>query len=328
MQKKALITGITGQDGCYLAKFLLGKDYQVIGVVRPEGNSDLNGLKYLKILDDITLMRCDLLNQGDVFNLISKFYPDEIYNLSAQSSVGESFQNPYETINFNITSVLNLLETLRILSDKRIKFYQASSSEMYGKVPNLPVKENSVIHPLSPYAVSKATNHFTTINYREAFGIFSCCGILFNHESFLRSEKFFVKKVIRDSILIAHGKKNVLRVGNIDVKRDFGFGPKYIEAMWFMLQQNEPDDYIICSGRSVSLKEIIYWVFNYFSISKERLVIEDSLIRPNELFDMFGDNSKARKILGWNYNFDFFEVLNILIKEELENFHEADKCFL
>lgn len=313
--KTAIITGITGQDGAYLSRLLLEKGYQVIGLTRSYNSANTQKLAYLGIKNDIILKECDLLDISSIINIISKHEPAEIYNLAAQSSVKTSFDQPIRTIHFNSLSVLNLLESIRTVA-KDIKFYQASSSEMFGKVENLPVTEKTVIHPLSPYAISKACAHWSTINYREAYGLFACCGILFNHESYLRSDNFFIKKVIRESLNIKNGKQDVLQVGNIDIKRDFGYSPAYVEAIHLILQQDTPNDFIISSGTSTSLREIIYYIFDKLGISRDKLVIDEKLFRPADIEDIYGDNSKAREILGWNYNLSMNNLLDLLIEEE------------
>lgn len=311
----AIITGVTGQDGAYLSKFLLGKGYRVIGLVRSYRNFNDRGLIYLNIQDKVEIVGCDLTDLSQVVTIIKEYKPTEIYNLAAQSSVSLSFKQPIGTIQFNISSVLNILEAIRI-SGSNARFYQASSSEIFGTT-NLPIKENTIINPISPYGISKATGHWITKNYREAYNIFGCCGILFNHESFLRSHNFFVKKVITEAIKIKNGKALSLKVGNIDVKRDFGWAPKYVEAMYYMLQQSNPEDYVICSNSSVSLRAIIEYVFDYLNVPMSKLVIDEELYRPTEIADIYGDNSKARQQLKWTYNMSFKEVLKILIDEEL-----------
>lgn len=324
MVKTALITGITGQDGAYLAQFLLSKDYKVIGLTRSYNQANLQGLKYLGILDNVTIKECDLCDLSNVMNLFHEFKPDEIYNLASQSSVGLSFSQPVGTINFNTISVINMLEVIRTILPNA-KFYQASSSEMFGNVKELPIKENSVIHPTSPYAISKAAAHWSVINYRESYGVFASCGILFNHESYLRSPNFFVKKVIREALKIKAGKQDKLKVGNLNIKRDFGYAPDYVKAMWLMLQKEHASDYIVCSGKSVCLKDIIYYVFDKLDIDKNKIEVDSKLFRPNEIQDIYGDNTKARTELNWDYNKTFFEVLDVIIKEELRN-EQKDKC--
>ena len=318
MQKTAIITGITGQDGAYLSQLLLEKNYKVIGLVRRDAEENFFGLKYLKILEKVTIEKCNLLDSQDIANIFEKFKPDEVYNLAAQSSVGLSFEKPFETINFNILSVLNLLEAIKKI-DKNVRFYQASSSDMFGNIEKLPVTDDSAIHPVSPYGISKATGHWMAVNYRESFDLFACCGILFNHESYLRAPNFFVKKIIRTAIDIKNGKQNELRVGDIDLRRDFGYAPDYVKALWLMLQQDTPKDYIVCSGDSISLREIIEYVFEKLGIDKSKIVIDESFFRPNDIKNIYGTNEKAKKELGWEYDKTFFEVLDILIEEEMNN---------
>lgn len=316
--KTAIITGITGQDAPYLAKLLLSNQYKVVGIIRSYNSSTLDKLKYLGIQQQVVLEECDLTDISSIIKLLTKHKPDEVYNLAAQSSVGLSFEQPIGTIQFNIISVLNLLESVRMVN-KEIKIYQASSSEMFGKVVTLPIKEDTPLHPLSPYAISKASAYWTVTNYREAYSLFACNGILFNHESYLRSNNFFVKKVIRESIKIKRGNQDHLRVGNIDIKRDFGYAEEYVKAMWLMLQVDRADDYIICSGKSVSLREIIYHVFDYIGIDRERVVSDRSLFRPTDIEDIYGDNYKAKKELNWKYEMSFFDVLDMIIDEEIKN---------
>ncbi|MFH1777636.1 MAG: GDP-mannose 4,6-dehydratase [Candidatus Omnitrophota bacterium] len=319
--KTAIITGITGQDGPYLAKLLLEKKYRIIGLWRGQRYETLKNLDYLKIRKKVKMQKCNLLNLPQLLKIIEKYQPDELYNLAAQSSVNASFQKPQETVHFNLISVLNLLEAIKMVN-RKIKFYQASSSEMFGRVMKLPIREDTAMHPLSPYAVSKAAAHWMVVNYRESYGLFAGCGIFFNHESYLRGDNFFVKKVIRESLNIKYGRQRFLRVGNIDVKRDFGYAPKYVEAMWLLMQQKKADSFIICSGKSVYLREVIYYVFDRLKIKRNRLKIDRQLYRPADIQDLYGDNSKAKKILGWKYDLDFFDVLDILIEEEERNYYE------
>lgn len=315
MKKTAIITGITGQDGSYLAKLLLEKNYQVVGLLRHGSDSDCSKHRFLNIFDQILYDRCDICSAQEVEKIFIKYQPDEVYNLAAQSSVGQSFNKPIDTLSFNILSVVTILETIKKVN-KKIKFYQASSSEMIGSANNLPFTEKSILHPVSPYGISKASAHWITVNYRESFGLFTTSGILFNHESVLRGNNFIIKKIIRDSFLIKNGKKENLEVGNIEIKRDFGYAPKYVEAMYLMMQLDKPDDYIISSGRSYSLKEIIHYVFDKLSISRDKIKINEKFFRPNEIKDIYGDSSKANNVLNWNYDMDFFDVLDILIEEE------------
>lgn len=317
----AIITGITGQDGAYLAGHLLKHSYEVVGLVRSYSHVNDRGFNYLDIKEKIRLIECDLFDLSQVIAIINEVRPDEIYNLAAQSSVSLSFHQPIGTISFNVISVLNLLEAIRLVKPD-CKFYQASSSEMFGMTDRLPIHEGTAIDPISPYSISKATAHWITKNYREAYGLYSCSGILFNHESHLRSNNFFVKKVIRESIRIKRGQSETLAVGNIDIRRDFGWAPKYVEAMHLMLQQDKPEDFIICSNQSVSLRSIVEFTFSYLGISIDRLVINPDLYRPTEIPDIYGTNAKARSVLGWEYEMTFFDVLKLLIDEELENSNE------
>nr|WP_315418586.1 GDP-mannose 4,6-dehydratase [uncultured Pedobacter sp.] len=317
MIKVAIITGITGQDGAYLAQLLHSKGYRVIGLIRSYSHINFKGLEYLKLKDKVELLECDLADLSQVMSIIKEYNPNEIYNLAAQSSVSLSFRQPIGTIQFNILSVLNLLEAIRMLNTE-CRFYQASSSEVFGEA-KLPIKETSGINPISPYSISKASAHWITKNYRDSYGLFSCSGFLFNHESYLRSDNFFIKKVILQAIKIKNGEAETLEVGNIDIKRDFGWAPKYVEAMYLMLQQPHADDYLICSNHSVSLRSIIEYVFNYLNISLDRLVINEKYFRPTEIIDIYGDNTKAKAKLGWEYEMSFYDVLTILINEEIEN---------
>jgi GDPmannose 4,6-dehydratase len=316
--KTAIISGISGQDGAYLSALLLKNNYRVIGLIRNKQQTSLQGLAYLGISENIELITCDLLDKQSLISIIEKYEPDEIYNLAAQSSVSVSFEKPIATFEFNTISVFNFLEAIKTINPK-IKFYQASSSEMCGKVNQLPITENSILHPLSPYATSKVAAHFTCINYREGYGMYVACGILFNHESYLRSENFFVKKVLQQSINISRGKQDIIEVGNIDIKRDFGYSPQYVEAMYKMLQQENASDYLVCSGQSISLREIIYYVFDALSIPKDKCIVNPKLYRPNEILDIYGDNTKAKNELNWQYEYSFYQVLDLLLAEELKN---------
>jgi GDPmannose 4,6-dehydratase len=319
--KVAVISGITGQDGAYLAQLLTEQNYKVVGLTRSNHNFSKKNFLYLGIKAEIIIEECDLLDFSSIIKILLKYKPDEFYNLAAQSSVGISFEQPIGTLNYNTQSVLNILESVRLLNlDTRI--YQASSSEMFGRVQSLPVNELTPLHPLSPYAISKASGYWIGVNYRESYKVFCVNGILFNHESYLRSSNFFVKKVLRTSIAIKKGHANELRVGNIDVKRDFGYAPDYVQAMWLSLQQVKADDYLICSGTSIYLRDIINYTFDYLSLKKDRIIEDPALFRPIDMEDMYGDNTKAKEKLGWNYTRSFFDVLDLLIKEEDKNYKQ------
>jgi GDPmannose 4,6-dehydratase len=317
-KKKAIISGISGQDGAYLAQLLIQNDYEVIGLTRNSNQSNASGLEYLGIQNRVTLLECDLLDIEQIKAILIHYKPSEFYNLAAQSSVYLSFKKPIDTFQFNTLSVFNLLESIKEI-DPEIRFYQASSSEMYGRVNQLPITENSVLHPLSPYAISKAAAHFTCIHYRESYNMHISCGVLFNHESYLRQDTFFVKKVIKESIKISRGEQEFLQVGNIDVNRDFGYAPKYVEAMFLMLQQEKSSDYLICSGQSISLREIVNYVFKKLAIPASALKISKELYRPADIEDMYGSNAKAKSNLKWNYNLTIFDTLDLLVEEELKN---------
>jgi len=314
--KTAIITGISGQDAAYLTKYLIKKKYNIIGTTRSYNIGKLSKLEYLGVYKNVIIEEIDLLDFTSILNLIKKYQPDEIYNLSAQSSVGLSFNQPIGTFTYNTLSVINLLEAIKIYN-KNIRFYQASSSEMYGNVEKLPINEKTPMHPKSPYGISKAAAHWISINYRESFGIFVGIGILFNHESILRSKNFFIKKVIKEALEIKFGERKKLRVGNINIKRDFGYAPKYVEAIWKILQQDEPSEFIICSGVSISLKDVVYYIFDKLDLDKRLIEIDPALFRPNEIDDIYGDNSKAKKILKWEYSLSFYDVLDMIIEEEL-----------
>jgi GDPmannose 4,6-dehydratase len=318
MKRVAVITGITGQDGAYLAQILIQKDYAVIGLTRSYNTFTTRNHDYLNISGKIIIEEADMMDFSSIIKILIKYKPGEFYNLAAQSSVGASFEQPIGTINYNTQSLLNILESIRLLKlDTRV--YQASSSEMYGEVKKLPVSEKTPLHPLSPYAISKASAYWIGINYRESYNVYCTNGVLFNHESYLRGANFFVKKVIRTALEIKRGVADKLSVGNIDVKRDFGYAPDYVRAMWLSLQQDKADEYLICSGKSIYLRDIITYTFDYLNIKKDKLVEDPALFRPTDIEDMYGDNAKAKSALKWEYDKSFYEVLDILIQEEDRN---------
>ena len=318
MNNIAIITGITGQDSAYLAKLLLKKNYKVYGVVRSIESSDFTKLRYLNIYSNINFVEVDLMSFNEVHELLRKIRPNCLYNLASQSSVGWSNLEPYDTYLFNSISVLNMLESIRKI-DIKIKFFQALSSEIFGIPDNLPINELESISPVNMYGASKASNYNLIKIYRDTYNIFAASGIFFNHESVLRTGDFFVKKVIKNSIQIKNKKLDKLVVGNLNVKRDFGYAPKYIEAMWQMLQSDKPDDYIICSGKSILLRDIVEYVFDKLELDKNLIIENTDFFRPNEIDEIYGDNSKAVQVLGWKYDYDFYDVLDILIDEELSN---------
>tara|TARA_Y100000590_G_scaffold470726_2_gene668713 strand:+ start:27109 stop:28077 length:969 start_codon:yes stop_codon:yes gene_type:complete len=318
LQKTAIITGVTGQDGSYLSKLLLNKGYKVIGITRESSTIPCLNHQFLKIEEKIDIRKLDLLKLNDVISLLEEIKPDEVYNLAAQSSVGLSFDEPIMTLEFNIFSTINLLEAIR-KTNKDIRMYQASSSEMFGQISEekLPLKESTIFHPVSPYAISKASSHWTAVNYRESYGLFVSCGILFNHESVLRRSNFVSKKILSTAIKISKGEADHINLGNLDVFRDWGYAPDYVEAMWLMLQHNSPDDFLICSGEANSLKDFVHITFESLGLDPEEFIrIDQSLLRPVDLKIIYGTNHKAREVLGWEYDRSFKELVDKLLEEE------------
>jgi GDPmannose 4,6-dehydratase len=319
MPRKAIIIGITGQDGAYLAALLLEKGYKIYGVTRDILDYEEKRLRYLGISNEVEIIELSSLDKDRVIKVLKKIDPDEVYNLSSQSSVGYSFVDPFSTINYNILSVLNWLYAIKE-TNSNIKFYQASSSEMFGNVPveDLPLKESLLFRPASPYGISKAASHWLVVNYRESNRIFASCGILFNHESPLRGDNYVVKKVINTAIKIKKGlHTGPLVLGNMDVKRDWGYAPEYVKAMWLILQQDVPGDFMICSGNVMSLKDLVESVFTSLQLDTAVYLKQDpALLRPVDLEIIYGDNTKAKRELGWNYNITNNELIQKLIVEE------------
>ena len=326
--KKALITGITGQDGSYLTEILLEKGYKVIGITRSLQSGNFNGLNFLNIQNDVELIEANVFDLSNVIRLIEKYNPDEFYNLAAQSSVGLSFEQPIGTLEYNIISIANILEAIRIVN-KELKVYQSSSSEMFGNVPKhlLPIDENFIIHPTSPYGISKAAAHWICVNYREAYGLFVSNGIMFNHESVLRRPNFVTKKIISSAFKIKNGQLDILKVGNTSIMRDWGYAPKYVEAMWLMLNADKPNDYIVCSGEPHTLQEFIEKVFNKFNLDPNEHVVSDySLFRPVDLEINYGNPEKVRIELNWNYDLSFDDLIGKLVEDEIK-YHSWTKKF-
>jgi len=318
--KTALITGITGQDGAYLSKYLLEKNYKVIGITRNLQFGNSNGLSFLGVNNDVELVEANVFDLSNIIRLLEKFKPDEFYNLAAQSSVGLSFEQPIGTLEYNIISVANILEAVRIVN-KDIKVYQSSSSEMYGNVDKnkLPIDENFIIHPASPYAISKAAAHWISVNYREAYDLFISSGILFNHESVLRRQNFVTKKIISSAVKIKKKELDSLKVGNTTIMRDWGYAPEYIKVMWKMLNVPKPDDYIICTGEAHTLKDFIDKVFVKLGLEPEKYVkFDKALYRPVELEVIYGNSQKAKTKLEWKYSLSFDDLINKLIEDELK----------
>src|SRR5438477_5816665 len=304
MPKKALITGITGQDGSYLADLLLSKDYEVHGIIR--GASTFNTGRLDPIYDDphsgrtrLFLHYGDLSDASALARLIGRIQPEEIYHLAAQSHVRVSFDSPEYTTDITATGTVRLLEAIRETGIKP-KFYQASSSEMFGKVQEVPQTEKTPFYPRSPYGVAKLYGHWITVNYRESYGLFACSGILFNHESSRRGLEFAPRKIARGVARIKLGKQEKLRLGNLDARRDWGYARDYVRAMWLMLQQPEPDDYVVATGETHSVRELVATAFGCLGLDWQKYVVVDpALYRPAEVDLLVGDPAKAKRILGW-----------------------------
>ena len=320
--KKAFITGITGQDGSYLAEFLLEKGYEVHGIVRRNSTVFRSRIEHLhsneQEKNNLFLYYGDLQDSVSLFGLLNKIKPDEIYNLGAQSHVKISFDIPVYTVDVDALGTIRLLEIIRQL-DYPVKFYQASSSEMYGGINNAPQNENTSFHPRSPYACAKVYAHHQTINYRESYGLFACCGILFNHESPRRGENFVTRKITKSIAEIVAGKRDKIYLGNLDAKRDWGYTPEYVEAMWLMLQQDKPDDYVIATGETHTVKEFLEEAFACVNLDWKKYVeIDQKYFRPAEVDLLQGDPSKAKKQLGWESKVKFKELVKIMVEADLD----------
>lgn len=315
--KKALITGITGQDGAYLAKLLLNKGYTVIGTSRDASIATLANLKKLQIHDQVFMETMSLDDFNSVLHVLVKNKPDEIYNLAGQSSVGLSFEQPLATYESNMIGTLNLLEAIRF-TNSNIKFYNAGSSECFGNTENTTVDETSRFMPVSPYGVAKSAAFWQVQNYRKAYNLFSVTGILFNHESGLRPERFVTRKIIATACRIYNGSHEKLALGDLSIKRDWGWAPEYVEAMWKMLQYQEPIDFIIATGETNSLQDFVIEVFNQLNLNwEDHIVIDKTLFRPSDLKLGKADPSMAKKLLSWESSVKLKELISILIKEEL-----------
>lgn len=338
--KTALITGIRGQDGAYLARLLLEKGYEVYGADRRSGDSGFWRLKELGIERDVKVRYMDLLELTNIMREIERIRPDEVYNLAAQSFVQVSFEQPILTADIDAMGVLRLLEALRIIRPEA-RFYQASTSEMFGRVQAIPQNEKTPFYPRSPYGVAKLFGHWITVNYRESYNIFACSGILFNHESPLRGLEFVTRKLTHGIAKIRHGLQDRIVVGNLDSKRDWGYAPEYVEAMWLMLQQSEPDDYVIATGETHSVREFVEYAFKHAGFDviwngkgleekgidrkTGRVVVEVSpeFFRPAEVDILIGDASKAKERLGWSPNTRFEDLVRIMVEADLRRIGEA-----
>lgn len=314
--KKALITGVTGQDGSYLAEFLLGKGYKVLGMVRR--TSTVNFDRITHIQNDIELVQGDLLDQVSLIAILQEHHPEEVYNLAAQSFVPTSFEQPVLTGECTALGVTRVLDAIRLV-DKNIRFYQASSSEMFGKVREVPQNEDTPFYPRSPYGAAKVYGHWITVNYRESYDLFACSGILFNHESPRRGLEFVTHKVTHGAAKIKLGLADELRLGNLEAQRDWGYVGDYVEAMWLMLQQDEPDDYVIATGKTHSVRELCEVTFGYLGLDYRDYVVSDpKFYRPAEVDQLVGDASKARRVLGWQPRVSFEELIHIMVDADTE----------
>ena len=316
--KTALVTGITGQDGAYLAKFLLDKGYKVYGLLARRATATTWRLEYLDILDKVELLEGDLTDVTSIIRAVEEAKPDEFYNLGAQSFVGTSWKQPQLTAQSTGLGALNCLEAIRIVNPK-IKFYQASTSEMFGGMPEYPLQsEATPFHPRSPYGVAKLFAHWSTINYRESYDIFGCCGILFNHESPLRGIEFVTRKVTDAVARIKLGVQEDLHLGNIDAKRDWGFAGDYVEAMWLMLQQENPDVYVVATGRTTTVRDMCRIAFERVGLDYEKyVVIDPRFYRPAEVDLLLGDPTKAKEKLGWTAKTSLEELIKMMVDADM-----------
>lgn len=318
---RALITGITGQDGSYLAEFLLAKGYEVFGIVRRSSTGHYERIEH--IADQITLIQGDLLDAVSLNQAVEAVQPDEVYNLAAQSFVPTSWNQPVLTADFTGTGVTRVLEAIRSTCPKA-KFYQASSSEMFGQVKQVPQTENTSFHPRSPYGVAKVYGHHITVNYRESYGLFAVSGILFNHESPRRGLEFVTRKISDGVARIKLGLTNELRLGNLDSTRDWGFAGDYVQAMWLMLQQREPRDYVVAAGTAHSVKDFAKIAFQVAGLQwEDHVVIDPTFFRPAEVDHLLGDPEKARKELGWKQEVSFEGMVEMMVLADLKRYREG-----
>jgi GDPmannose 4,6-dehydratase len=316
MAKRALITGITGQDGSYLAEFLLDRGYDVFGMTRRSSTNSFDRIAH--IIDRVTLLSGDLLDEHSLASTIREAQPDEIYNLAAQSFVPTSWSQPVLTAEFTAVGVVRLLEAMRAVKPDA-RFYQASSSEMFGKVVETPQTEKTPFYPRSPYGVAKVFGHWITVNYRESYGLYACSGILFNHESARRGLEFVTRKVTDAVARIKLKKATDVHMGNLDARRDWGYAPDYVRAMWLMLQKEHPDDYVIATGVTRSVKELVEAAFGYAGLDwRKHVVVDQKFIRPAEVDVLVGDASKARTALGWQPETRFEQMIAAMVDADLE----------
>ncbi len=313
---KAFITGITGQDGSYLAEFLLDRGYEVVGMLRRSSTVNFERIAHLQ--DKITFVNGDLLDQGSMIEALRVHRPDEVYNLAAQSFVQTSFGQPVLTGETTALGVTRLLDAVRLV-DPEIRFYQASSSEMFGKVSEVPQTETTPFHPRSPYGVAKVYGHWITVNYRESYGLHASSGMLFNHESPRRGMEFVTRKISHGVAQISLGRQDELRLGNLDAQRDWGFAGDYVEAMWLMLQQDEPCDLVVCSGETHSVREFCEIAFDHAGLEhKDHVVVDEAFFRPAEVDLLVGDYSLANKTIGWEPRTSFEELVRMMVDADIE----------
>ena len=316
MTRRALITGITGQDGSYLAELLLAKDYEVIGMVRR--TSTVNYERIAHIQDRITFAPGDLLDEASLIEVLREHRPDEVYNLAAQSFVQTSFSQPVLTGETTALGVTRLLDAIRIV-DPDVRFYQASSSEMFGKVVEVPQRETTPLYPRSPYGVAKVYGHWITINYRESYGLHASSGMLFNHESPRRGLEFVTRKISHGVAQIKLGRQSELHLGNLEAQRDWGFAGDYVEAMWAMLQQDEPDDYVVATGETHSVREFCEIAFSHAGLDyQDHVVIDERFMRPAEVDLLVGDPSHARDQLGWEPTTGFEDLVTMMVDADID----------
>lgn len=315
-QRRALITGITGQDGAYLARYLLERDYEVHGVVRRSSTETFERINAIR--DRVRLHQADLLDQLSLVRVVEKSRPHEVYNLAAQSFVPTSFDQPLLTGEFTALGVTRVLEAVRLV-DPAIRFYQASSSEMFGKVQEEPQTERTPLWPRSPYGVAKVYGHWITINFRESYDLFACSGILFNHESPLRGKEFVTRKISDGVARIKLGRQQKLKLGNLDAQRDWGFAGDYVRAMWLMLQQDAPDDFVIATGVKHSVREFCEVAFSHVGLDwQDHVEVDQALLRPADVNTLCGDSRKAKQQLGWQPDVSFSELVQMMVDADLE----------
>jgi GDPmannose 4,6-dehydratase len=323
-KKRALITGINGMDGSHLTEFLLSKDYEVFGVERRKATEDRTNL--VNIADKIHFMKGDLADQNSLVRCLKEAQPHEIYNLAAQSFVEDSWDTPEVIANTTGVGVLRMLEAIREYGDKNIRFYQASSSEMFGKMVENPANESTPFYPRSPYGIAKLFGHWTCKNYRESYGMFNCSGILFNHESERRGKQFVTRKITHGVAKIHLGLADNLALGNLESSRDWGYAPDYVEGMWMMLQQSEPDDYVLATGETRTIRELLNEAFNYIGIKDwyKYIIKDEKFFRPAEVDVLRGDASKAQEKLGWKSKTSFQEMITKMVENDIKLIKHAN----